>query len=127
MLDVAMAASVTFMVIAEKPTKYTKSTAIVYAAYSFYKIALAIRNIFKAKKNKDRQIQGFRNISLVDAAISLLSLQTTMIATFSENGGGMYTMNAIVGALVCLFTAGVGVVMIVQARQKIKESGHEKI
>ncbi len=124
-LEVAMAVAVTFMVVAGKPTKYTEIMAIVFATYSVYKIALAIRNIFKAKKNKDWQVQAFRNIGLVDAAISLLSLQTTLVATFSEDGWGMYALNAIVGLFVCLFTIGVGAAMIVQSRRRIGERNGE--
>ncbi len=120
-LDMAMAVAVTFMVRDQKPTKYTEIMAIVFAVYSCYKITLAIWNIFKAKKTQDPQIQSFRNIGLVDAAISLLSLQVSLISTFSSEGGNMLLLNAITGAFVCLLTMGVGILMIVQASKKIKE------
>ncbi len=120
-LDMAMAVAVTFMVLDQKPTKYTEITAIVFAAYSFYKISLAIWNIFKAKKTNDPQIQALRNIGLVDAAISLLSLQVTLLSTFSAEGENMSAMNAATGAGVCLLTMGLGILMIVQATKGIKE------
>ncbi len=122
LLDVAMAVAVTFMVLQEKPNSYTEIMAIVFAAYTFYKLTLAIWNIFKAKKVQDLQIQAFRNISLVDAAISLLSLQVTLVATFSE-GEGMLALNAMTGACVCLLTVGIGVWMILQANKQRKKYG----
>ncbi len=125
-LDVAMAVAVTMMVTDRKPARYTEITAIVFAAYSVYKISLAIWNIFKARKTKDLQVQSFRNIGLADAAVALLSLQTTLISTFSVDEGGMVAMNAITGGFVCLFSVGISVFMIVQAENKKKEFEHER-
>ncbi len=119
-LETAMSVAVTFMVLGRKATKYTEITAIVFATYSVYKISLAVWNVFKARKTQDWQIQSFRNIGLVDAAISLLSLQTTLVSTFSEDGRDMLAMNAATGAFVCLLTIGIGVVMIIQSRRKVK-------
>ncbi len=121
LLDVAMSAAVTLMVVAQKPIKYTEITAIVFASYSVYKISFAIWNIFKARKTKDLQVQAFRNIGLADAAVSLLSLQTTLIATFSVEGESMLALNAITGAFVCLFTIGLGIIMIVRSKEKKNE------
>ncbi len=121
-LELAMAVAVTFMVLDQKPTKYGEIMAIVFATYSVYKISLAIWNIVKAKRAQDWQIQAFRNIGLTDAAVSLLSLQTTLVATFSAEGASMLALNAITGAFVCLLTIGIGIFMIVQA---IKRSKYE--
>ncbi len=121
LLDIAMAVAVSLMVLEQKPTKYTEITAIVFATYSVYKISLAIWNIFKARKTQDLQIQSFRNIGLADAAVSLLSLQITLVSTFSTDGESMAFLNAATGACVCLFAVGLGVFMIVQANRKVKE------
>ncbi len=118
LLDVAMSVAVALMVLAQKPTKYTEITAIVFAAYSVYKISFAIWNIFKARKTKNLQVQAFRNIGLADAAVSLLSLQTTLIATFSTEGESMLFLNGVTGAFVCLFTIGLGLVMILGVKEK---------
>ncbi len=120
-LDLAMAVAVTFMVLEQKPTQYTEITAIVFATFAVYKISLAIWNIFKARKTNDLQIQTFRNIGLVDAAVSLLSLQTTLGSTFSQ-GENMLALNAVTGAFVCLITMGLGVFMIIQATRRKKDA-----
>ncbi len=120
-LDIAMSVAVTFMVLSQKPTQYTEIMAIVFASYSCYKITFAILNIFKAKRTKDLQIQAFRNIGLADAAVSLLSLQTTLVSTFSADGQDMILLNALTGAFVCLLTIGMGVFMIIQANRGLKD------
>ncbi len=117
-LNIAMTVAVVFMVLGKTATKYTEIMAIVFAAFSVYKIILAIWNVFKAKKIRDWQIQAFRNIGLVAAAFSLLSLQTTLVFTFSNGEMQTTLLNAVTGALVCLLTIGIGVFMIIQSRQK---------
>ncbi len=117
-LDVAMAVAIAFMVLGQKPARYAEITAIVFAVWSVYKISLAIYNAIKAKKTKNLQIQAFRNIGLVDAAVALLSLQVTLLSTFSKEGENWLIFNAIVGACVCLFGIGVGAFMIIGARRK---------
>ncbi len=123
LLDVAMAGAVTLMVLQGKPTKYTEIAAIVFATYSVYKITFAIWNIFKARKTRDWQIQSFRNIGLADAAVSLLSLQTTLIATFSVEGESLALLNALTGAFVCLFTIVMGIFMIIKANKSLGSCG----
>ncbi len=125
LLDLVMTAAVILMVLEQKPTKYTEITAIVFAAFSFYKITLAIYNAVRAKKSDDAQIRALRSIGLVDAAISLLSLQTTLVATFSQEGESMLLLNALVGAGVCLLCIGVGVYSIVKANKEIQKGREE--
>ncbi len=117
-LNFALSVAVTLMVLDQKPTKYSEITAIVFAAYTVYKIFFAVHNIFKAKKGKDLQIRSFRNIGLVDAAVSLLSLQTALVATFSTEGEDMLALNAVVGAAVCITAVAIAVVMLAQKRKR---------
>ena len=71
--------------------------------------------------------QSFRNINLADAAVSLLSLQVTLVAVFSDGtDGAMNALNAVTGFAVCALTLALGVFMIVRANarlKKIKEEG----
>ena len=72
-------------------------------------------------------LQSFRNINLADAAVSLLSLQVTLVAVFSDGtDGAMNALNAVTGFAVCALTLALGVFMIVRANarlKKIKEEG----
>lgn len=119
LLELSMTAVVVMMILLQKPTNYTDILAITYAAYTFYKITFAIKNTIKTKKHHNPHLQTLRNISLVDAGITLLSLQITLVTTFS-NGENMLILNMIVGVAICLLTIILGVYMIIKANIKLK-------
>lgn len=129
-LEVALAAAVTLLVIYKKPTEYSQIMAIAAAAYTFYKVIFAIINVFKVKTLKDPILQCFRNINLADAAMSLLSLQVTLIAVFSEgenfSANGINAMNAATGFVVCALTVVLGSIMIAGSRRDLKKIREKK-
>ena len=89
------------------------------AAYTFFKLTLAIYNIIKSKKSDDATIRGLRSISLADASVSLLALQTTLLFTFSD-GQGVGFANALTGATVCLFTLLLGIYTVINSNKQLK-------
>lgn len=122
-LEIALTVAVTQMVLAQKPMKNSQIVAIGFAAYTFYKVVMAIVNLRKARKLHDPIVQAIRNIGLTDAAVSLLSLQTTLIAVFSEvsAAGDMMSLNAVTGFTVCALTIILGVLMIINANVRLKK------
>ncbi len=121
-LELALAAAVTQMVLSGNPSAHGEIAAIASAAYAFYKLIFAIRNIFKAKRYSDPLVQCFRNINLTDATVSLLALQTTLVTVFSDGEtGSMRALNAVVGFAVCAFTIAMGAWMIIRADAKLKQ------
>ena len=127
LLEIAMSAAVTLMILSERPTTYSQVMAIACAAYTFYKIIFAIINLSKVKKLNDPLLQALRNINLVDAAVSLFSLQVTMVAVFSD--GKEMTMNifnTIMGFIVCALAIVLGIIMIVSATVRLNKIAREK-
>lgn len=121
-LELALAAAVTLMVLSARPTAYSEIMAITCAAYTFYKVIFAIVNLRKAKRLNDPVLQSFRNINLTDAAVSLLSLQVTLVAVFSDtNTESMKILNAVTGFTVCALTLVLGAVMIIGATKRLKK------
>ena len=95
--------------------------AITSAAYTFYKIIFAIVNVFKVRRMQDPMLQCFRNINLTDAAVSLLTLQVTLVAVFSdERTETMNILNAVTGFIVCALTVVMGILMIVRSTIRLK-------
>ena len=85
------------------------------AAYTFYKLSLSIYNIIKAKKQESLLVESVKNISFVDALVSIFVLQVSMVQVFStESTKNMITLNALTGALVCLGIIAVSVLMILK-------------
>lgn len=125
-LETALGAAVTQMVLSESPTVHTQIMAIASAAYTFYKVTLAIYNLVKVKRFKDPLLQSFRNINLTDASVSLLALQTTLVAVFSESTDvKMNVLNGVTGFCVCMLTIVLGIFMIVSASRKLKRLKEE--
>lgn len=120
-LETALGGAVTQMVLSESPSVHTQIMAIGSAAYTFYKVTLAIYNLAKVKRYKDPLLQSFRNINLTDASVSLLALQTTLVSVFSEGADAeMKILNCVTGFFVCVLTIVLGIFMIVRANQKLK-------
>lgn len=94
--------------------------AIAMAAYTFYKFTLAIINLIKSRRFRDEALHCIRNINLVDALVSMLSLEMTLIAA-AEGGGEMTLLNAVTGGAVCLTSAVLGILMIAKGAKKLKK------
>lgn len=77
------------------------------AIYSFYLIISAIVGMVKYRKNKSPTLKVIKCINLITASVSLLMLQTTMLATFGEDALMAAKMNGISGAAV------VGLILII--------------
>lgn len=101
---------------------------ITIATYTFYKVTIAVVNSVKIRKEGSPLLSTIRNIGSADAAVSLLSLQRSMIASFgSGEGGELYIMNVITGAAVFLFITALGIRMIFKKSERNDENGEIKI
>lgn len=120
-LEFALAAAVTVMVAVGRPAPVSEVLAIASAAYTFYKVISAAVGFVKVRRLHDPLLQAFRNINLADAAVSLLSLQVTLVAVFSQGEGeSMKPLNAAMGFFVCLLTIALGVWMIAEAGVRLR-------
>lgn len=121
LLEIALTAAVTQMVMSENASPSSEVMAISSAAYTFYRVGIAIWNVTKSHRLRDPLLQSFRNIGLTDAAVALLALETTMIATFGgETSEALLTVRATTGFAVCALTVALGVFMIVRGTQRLK-------
>lgn len=83
-IDFCLIAPILLMVIQPKEFKYGIIPAIAMATYSVYKISSAIYNYKKAKISNNLTNLLLRKINVIDALVSILSLQRTLIMV---NGG----------------------------------------
>lgn len=90
------------------------------AAFTFYKLTLAIFNIFKAKRQDDLYVENIRNINLANALISIMILQVAMFQAFApEHNLGF--ANGLTGAGVSAIILVLGILMIVKSNKRLKE------
>lgn len=120
--DLALIAPVTFMVLQKKAVNYSAIPAITTAAYTTYKIILSVRNVVKARKERHLSLKILRTINFVDALVSVLTLQYTLIMTF---GGGedrnMFVLCAVTSFIVwavILFISLFSLTQAVKLRKK---------
>lgn len=122
LLPVALSFAIMQMVGANKSFVHSGLTIYVYALYAFYKIIKAIYNFVKTRRDHEMTVRALKNISLADAMVSILALQTAMFHEFdsASDFAHIATMNAVTGAIVCALTAAIGIIMIVIACKKAR-------
>lgn len=94
-------------------TPYSSELAVATAAYTFYKLIFAVRNMFKVRGLDSLILTAVRNIAFVDALVSLFSMQVLMIVSFDTESGGSYDimMNSMTGLMVCIAVILMGIRM----------------
>lgn len=114
--DFALIAPITLMVLQQKTVNFSTVTAITMAAYTTYKIIVAIINFKKSRKTRNLSIIMLRNVNLVDALVSVLSLQYALIMTFGGAiNGDMFVVCACSSFAVWFFLITMSVVNTIKA------------
>lgn len=78
------------------------------AAFAFYNITLAIRNVLKYRKRDDLIVSAEKILTLASALVSMFSLQTSLISTFGDGDAvfahtmGLATGGAFFGIILLL-------------------------
>ncbi len=121
-LELAMAAAITQLMLSGKPMRSGMVMAIANAAYTFFKMGMAIYNLFKARKFDNPIVQALRNLNLADACMAVVSLTVLMISTFDDgtSGDSMLYIKSAVGFVACAVIIIMAVAMIVSASKKLK-------
>ena len=83
-LNISLIVPISIMVRQQKPVSLTLVPAIAMAAYTTYKIAVASVNLKKRKKSSDSLVWILRTIGFIDALVSLLTLQNTLVMVKSD-------------------------------------------
>lgn len=90
----------------------------VSAAYAFYAIISSIINVFKFKKIGNPILSSAKVLNLVAGMVSILALQTAMIARFGGNDESFrIMMNSLIGGIICATVIIVSIYMIIHSRR----------
>ena len=111
------------MAIAEKHNpSYNTVVMITIATYTFYAVTMSIINIVKAHKKKDATMIMLRDISLAGTIVAVLSLERSMLGTFGNAEDDFSTtMEIISGAVAFVLIIVIGISMIMQAKNNMKQ------
>ncbi|MDE7087812.1 MAG: hypothetical protein K2O67_06440, partial [Clostridia bacterium] len=121
-VDFILIAPISLMVLQRGSAKYTTIPAIACAAYTVYKTVIAVINFIKAKRNNHISVKMLKTVCFIDALVSVLTLQYTLITTFGDGvEGDMLTLCAISSFAVWVMIIAVSVISIVSAVKLKKE------
>ncbi len=113
-MNQALAGIVIFMVYQNKGFDYPGLLIYAMAMYSFYSIITAVINLVKFRKHGSPLLSAAKVINLVAAMVSILSLETAMLAQFGGDDDPLFrkAMTGATGGAVCTIVIGIAVFMI---------------
>ena len=117
-LEGTLSGIIAFMISNPQVTETGLVLAISNAAYTFYKVTLAIVNKVKSGRSHEPIAQSLRNLNLTDALVSLFSLNITLSAAAGELMPVEF--NATLGFAVCAYTLFSGIYMIIDGIKRKK-------
>ncbi len=93
------------------------------AAYTFYKLTMAVIRVVQYRKNASPLWGAARNIDMSEAQMNLFTLQTALLSVFSppEQVEFRFLMNSLTGCAVCLLTVGGAIGMIRHGSRRIQQ------
>lgn len=119
-LNMAFLAIIIMVVNENKSYVYRGYIIYLMAFFTFYKLVLNIVNYFKFKKYNDYVLTLSKTINFVCALISIFSLQTAMITTFSADFNYKMLMNSLTGVIIWLFVLVISILFIVKGKNENK-------
>ena len=120
-LNAALSSAIAQMIFDDRAFEYKEWLIYAFAAYAFYKVIMSVRNVIKARRQDDLTIQAIREINIVDAAVSILALQTALLHTFSDGTVDISLFNTLTGCCVSALSYALSIYMIVKGTKAVKE------
>ena len=123
MMNMALALIIFFMVYWNRTFEHHEITTIAMAAYTFGTLTMAIISVIKYRKYNSPVFSASKAISLAAALVSMLTLESTMLTTFSDGTMSLADRRILLGisgGVISAFIIGMAVYMIVQSSKNIK-------
>ena len=123
-MNLALSVMIFFMVYWNRTFEHHMITTIAMAAYTFTTMTVAIVNVIRYKKYNSPIFSASKVISLAAACVSMLTLESTMLTTFSNESMDMLTRKLFLGlsgGAISAFVIAMAIYMIVKSTKQIKE------
>ncbi|MBD5450853.1 MAG: hypothetical protein HDR28_12070 [Lachnospiraceae bacterium] len=122
-MNQALAAIVVIVVEQNKGFEYAGFLIYAMALYAFYAVITSVINVVKFRKYGSPIMSAAKAINLTAAVVSMLSLETAMLAQFGEDDVKFrQIMTSATGAGVCVIVLGMAVFMIAKSTKILKKS-----
>lgn len=129
LLNIALAVMVFFLLYWNKTFYHHEITTIAMAAYTFGSLTLAIVNVIKYRKYCNPVYSAAKAINLTAACVSMLTLESTMLTTFSDATFSLTDrriMLGISGIAVSAFVIVIAVYMILHSTRGLRALAQER-
>ena len=122
LMNIALSVIVFYIVWGNKGFSYHYIMTIAMAAYTFTAFTMAIINMVKYRKYHSPILSAVKQISFASALVSMLSLETAMLAAFGDTTESEFSriMTASTGACVCSIILIMAICMIAHSTKQIK-------
>lgn len=123
-MNLALSLIVFFMVYFNRTFQHHMITAIAMAAYTFTSFTMATLNVVRYRKYNSPVFSATKAISFASACVSMLTLTSTMLTTFSDGSMSVIEQKLMlfgVGFAVSAVVLAMAIRMIVKSTQKLKE------
>lgn len=121
LMNTALLGVVILVVVDRQGFSYAGYLIYVVAMYAFYSVISAARDVIKYRTYSSPVLSASKAIKLAAALVSMLSLETAMLAQFGEESGEQFrmTMTALTGFGVCLLVLATAVVMLRKSAKQL--------
>ena len=120
-LNICLVVPVSLMVVRQKPVNMTLIPAIAMATFTTYKIIMASVNIKRRKRSSNGLVRLLRTISFIEALVSVLTLQNTLImVNMKGDGSEMLTLTAITSAAIMIAVLALSVAAMIKGVVSLK-------
>ncbi len=128
LMNQALVAIVVIVVQQNQGFEYSGFLIYAMAFYSFYAVIMSVINVIKFRKYGSFIMSAAKVINLTAALVSMLSLETALLARFGGNDDVRFRqiMTSATGAGVCIIVLGMAVFMIAKSTKMLKNISKEK-
>lgn len=120
-VNIALIAPVSLLALSQKDVNLPMWIAIANACYAFYKIIGCTYSFIKTRKNTNLTIIGIKNLNLTSACITILSLENTLIITFSDNiESGIQIMMILSALAVMIINMSIAISTLIKGNKQVK-------
>lgn len=123
-MNLALALIIFFMVYWNRTFEHHMITAIAMATYTFTALTTAIVNVVRYRKYNSPVFSASKAISLAAALVSMLTLESTMLTTFSDGtmtATAQKWMLGATGGTISVLIVATAIYMIVVGTKKLKQ------
>lgn len=122
-INIALSGIVVLAVKKENGFTYPGYMIYVMAMYAFYSVITAVINLVKYRKYGSPVLSAAKVISLTTAMVSMFSLESAMLAQFSDASQTAFKkiMTECTGGVICAIVIGMAVYMMFRSTKEIRK------